>query len=123
MFLYYLRIMDTFEKWASCSSLAEKLKNDNDILVGSTVLEFLIKTCKYSSPLNVCHSMNLINLAFVTILHSYESCCQANQFNDAHLRGYCTPDHFCDCLCIFLENYKMLVTSKICFLLVTFQGT
>ena len=33
-----------------------------------------------------------------------------------HLRGYCTPDHFSDCLCIFLKNYNTLVTSKICFL-------
>ena len=32
------------------------------------------------------------------------------------LRGYCTPDQFFDCLCIFLKNYKTLVTSKICFL-------
>ena len=32
------------------------------------------------------------------------------------LRGYCTPDHFCDYLCIFLKNYNTLVTSKICFL-------
>ena len=32
------------------------------------------------------------------------------------LRGYCTPDHFCDCLYIFLKNYNSLVTSKICFL-------
>ena len=39
------------------------------------------------------------------------------------LRGYCTPDQFFDCLCIFLKNYNTLVTSKICFLKVTFQGT
>ena len=39
------------------------------------------------------------------------------------LRGYCTPDQFCDCLFIFPKNYNTLVTSKICFLLVTFQGT
>ena len=32
------------------------------------------------------------------------------------LRGYCTPDQFCGCLCIFLKNYNTLVTSKICFL-------
>ena len=32
------------------------------------------------------------------------------------LRGYCTPDQFFDCLCIFLKNYNTLVTSKICFL-------
>ena len=32
------------------------------------------------------------------------------------LRGYCTPDHFFDCLCIFLKNYNTFVTSKICFL-------
>ena len=32
------------------------------------------------------------------------------------LRGYCTPDHFFDCLCIFPKNYDTLVTSKICFL-------
>ena len=34
----------------------------------------------------------------------------------ALLRGYCTSDQFCDCLCIFLKNYNTLVTSKICFL-------
>ena len=28
------------------------------------------------------------------------------------LRRYCTPDHFCDCLCISLENYKTLVTIR-----------
>ena len=39
------------------------------------------------------------------------------------LRGYCTPDQFFDCLCIFLKNYNTLVASKIYFLLVTFQGT
>ena len=39
------------------------------------------------------------------------------------LRGYCTPDQFFDCLCIFLKSYNTLVTSKICFLQVTFQGT
>ena len=32
------------------------------------------------------------------------------------LRGYCTPDHFFDCLCIFLKNCNTLVTSKIYFL-------
>ena len=32
------------------------------------------------------------------------------------LRGYCTPDQFFDCLCIFLKNYNTLVASKICFL-------
>ena len=32
------------------------------------------------------------------------------------LRGYCTPDQFCDCLCIFLKNYNTLVTNKISFL-------
>ena len=32
------------------------------------------------------------------------------------LRGYCTLDQFCDCLCIFLNNYNTLVTSKMCFL-------
>ena len=38
------------------------------------------------------------------------------------LRGNCTPDQFCDdCLCIFLINYNTLVTSKICFLKVTFK--
>ena len=30
------------------------------------------------------------------------------------LRGYCTPDQFCDCLCIYLKNYNTLVTSNIC---------
>ena len=30
--------------------------------------------------------------------------------------GYCTPDQFCDYLCIFLKNYNTLVRSKICFL-------
>ena len=39
------------------------------------------------------------------------------------LRGYCIPDQFFDCLCLFLKNYNTLVTSKICFLNVTFQGT
>ena len=33
-----------------------------------------------------------------------------------HLRGYCTLDQFCDCLCTFLKNHSTLVTSKICFL-------
>ena len=33
------------------------------------------------------------------------------------------PGQFLDCFCIFLKNYNTLVTSKICFLLVTFQGT
>ena len=32
------------------------------------------------------------------------------------LREYCTPDQFCDCLCIFLKNYNTLVASKIYFL-------
>ena len=32
------------------------------------------------------------------------------------LRGYCTPGQFLDCFCIFLKNYNILVTSKICFL-------
>ena len=32
------------------------------------------------------------------------------------LRGYCTPDQFFDCLCIFLKNYNTLATSKVCFL-------
>ena len=30
------------------------------------------------------------------------------------LRGYCTPGHFFNCLCIFLKNYNTLVTRKIC---------
>ena len=34
-----------------------------------------------------------------------------------YFNGYCTPDQFCDCLCIFLKNYNTSVTSKICFLL------
>ena len=38
----------------------------------------------------------------------------------ARQRGYCTPDHFYDCLCIFLKNYNTLVASKTCFLTVTF---
>ena len=41
----------------------------------------------------------------------------------AGLRGYCTPGQFLDCFCIFLKNYNTLVTSKICFLKITFQGT
>ena len=36
------------------------------------------------------------------------------------LRGYCTPDQFCDCLCSFLKNYNTSMTSNICFLFVTF---
>ena len=36
-----------------------------------------------------------------------------------NLRGYCTPDLFCDCLGIFLKNYNTLVTSKIYFVKVT----
>ena len=32
------------------------------------------------------------------------------------LRGYCTPGQFWDRLCIFVKNYKKLVTSKVCFL-------
>ena len=36
--------------------------------------------------------------------------------SSVHLRGYCTPDQFCDCLCIFLKKYNTLVTSKIRFL-------
>ena len=32
------------------------------------------------------------------------------------LRGYCTPDQFFDCLCIFFKNYNTLVASKTCFL-------
>ena len=39
------------------------------------------------------------------------------------LRGYCTPDQFFDCLCIVFKNCNTLVTSKICFLEETFQGT
>ena len=31
------------------------------------------------------------------------------------LRGYCTPDQFCDCYGFFLKNYNILETSKICF--------
>ena len=30
------------------------------------------------------------------------------------LRGYCTPDQFCDCLYIFLKNYNILETTMIC---------
>ena len=33
---------------------------------------------------------------------------------------YCTLDQFFDCFCIFLKTYTTLVTSKICFLYVTF---
>ena len=33
------------------------------------------------------------------------------------------PSKFFDCLCIFLKNYNTLVSSKICFLYGTFQGT
>ena len=40
-----------------------------------------------------------------------------------YLRGYCTPGQFLDCFCIFLKNYNTLVTSKICFLQATYQGT
>ena len=32
------------------------------------------------------------------------------------LKGYCTPDQFCGCLCIFLKSYNTLLTSKIYFL-------
>ena len=35
---------------------------------------------------------------------------------EQYLRGYCTPDQFFDCLCIFLKNYNTLVASKVCFL-------
>ena len=38
------------------------------------------------------------------------------------LRGYCTPDQFCDCLCIFLKNYNTLVTSYIMFLIGNIPG-
>ena len=38
------------------------------------------------------------------------------QFYVFKLRGYCTPDQFCDCLCIYLKNYNTFMTSKICFL-------
>ena len=31
------------------------------------------------------------------------------------LRGYCTPSQFCNCLCIFVQNYNTFLTSKICF--------
>ena len=36
---------------------------------------------------------------------------------------FCTPGQFLDCFCIFLKNCNTLITSKICFLKVTFQGT
>ena len=39
-----------------------------------------------------------------------------NVMQSLFLRGYCTPGQFLDCFCIFLKNYKALVTSKICFL-------
>ena len=39
---------------------------------------------------------------------------------DLRLRGYCTPDHFCDCLGIFLKKYNTLVTSKVWVLKVIF---
>ena len=35
----------------------------------------------------------------------------------ALLRGYCTPDQFFDCLCIFLKNYKTLFNKKDIFLI------
>ena len=40
-----------------------------------------------------------------------------------YLRGYCTPDQFCNWNAFFSKNYNTLITSKMCFLLVTFQGT
>ena len=41
---------------------------------------------------------------------------KSNFFFKICLRGYCTSDELCDCLCIFLKNYNTLVTSKMCFL-------
>ena len=36
-------------------------------------------------------------------------------FESLTVRGYCTPDHFCDCLCIILLHYNTLVISKLYF--------
>ena len=60
----------------------------------------------------IVHQCYLQKIAFCsnyTYHHVYLTPCNA-------LRGYCTPDQFFDCLCIFLKNYNTLVTSKICFL-------
>ena len=45
------------------------------------------------------------------------------RIKNVSLRGYCTNDRFCGCLCTFLKNNSTLVTDKICFLKVTVQGT
>ena len=39
---------------------------------------------------------------------------------DWKVKGYCTPDQFCDCSCSFLKICNTLVTSKIYFLYVIF---
>ena len=48
---------------------------------------------------------------------------KTRKYEHGWYKGYCTPDQICDCLCIFLKNDNTLVTDKICFLKVTFQGT
>ena len=39
-----------------------------------------------------------------------------SELPNTDFKGYCTPDQFCSCLCIFLENHNTLVTNKINFL-------
>ena len=71
-------------------------------------------TRKYNS------SSNSISLPWIGTLYKNR---QVRNMVINTLRGYCTPGQFLDCFCIFLKNYNTLVTSKICFLQVTFQGT
>ena len=70
-----------------------------------------------------CHIAFYVLLRYRFICHLAFIHLVWNIIDHLPLRGYCTPDQFFDCLCIFLKNYNTLVTSKICFLKVTFQGT
>ena len=66
---------------------------------------------------NCCGRFNMQNTKYIFFLQGYSLKMGYVQ----PLRRYCTPDQFCDYFCIFLKIYNILVTSKIYFLLLTFQ--
>ena len=67
-------------------------------------------TCMWS---NLCR-FQLLFLSF--ILYTQQLLFQSVVLKKGNIWNWCTPNQFCDCLCIFLKNYNTLVTSKICFL-------
>ena len=91
-FLDHALSVTTFLSWNNNHGEKDWLEDQRKIHVCENFMFFNVKWTVPRLMFNVCLYLRLI------------------------LRGYCTPDQFCNCLCIFLKNYNTFVAGKICFI-------